>query len=239
MLSVIFQAEFGLSAEFRSRHSGCVCCASPQVQTEAIKPVRLGRVAKFFLIHFCTRSGCTFSTVTRKCNRKCISTAHDGVETWWSHTKSSFSSGGLAFLICSNFSPLCIATWRLVHVMGSLIGFMESNFGDVHVWAANRLSLHYRVIWHNRSARGQAVRHKFHGRQEVLCNCDFSVTVFTVKYCWTGLNLCGGSMLNVVRRFDSGLHMASSSPHFQRFPPASPMMSPSPSTHFSHGSASA
>ena len=139
MLSVIFQAEFGLAAEFRSRHNGCVCCASPQVQIKATKPWH-----KFFLIYFCIRAGCTFSTVTRKCTRKCISTAHDGVETWWSHTKSSFSSGGCAFFICSNFS----ATWRPDHIMGRnmgrnmgrSMGCMESNIGVVPAWAARRLS---------------------------------------------------------------------------------------------------
>ena len=178
MLSVLFQAEFGLAAEFCSRHNGCACCTSPQVQIKATNPWH-----KFFLISFCIRAGRTFSTVTRKC----ISTAHDGVETWWLHTKSSFSSGGCAFFICSNFS----ATWRPVHIMGRnmgrnmgrSMGCMESNIGVVPAWAARRLSLHYRFI------RGQAGRHKFHGRKEVLCNCNFSVPVFPVKFCLDWLEI--------------------------------------------------
>ena len=95
MLSVIFQAEFGLAAKFHTRHGGRVWGASPQVQA----------MANFFLIHFgclCIRAGCTFSTVPRK-----------GIplETWWSHTKSSFSSGGLALFNCSN----CCNPFSAVH----------------------------------------------------------------------------------------------------------------------------
>ena len=55
MLSVLFQAEFGLAAEFCSRHNGCACCTSPQVQIKATNPWH-----KFFLIYFCIRAGCTY-----------------------------------------------------------------------------------------------------------------------------------------------------------------------------------